>query len=171
MLKKILFFVLILLAIIIAAYVIVFKPYVKREYQRTSNEPTKIIAEYVNVTGDPLCTKFYLVEDGQLTGKGVFPKLPTDLADPHNKGLKDGDRISLTGYTYHWVTKNLITNNSTVRPVYMIDVLAWELITSSNASKSSTAFQSSIEDHSPENFMGENYTDCIEWGPNQLRNI
>jgi len=121
---------------------------------RIADTPTSMTAEYYTVTGDPLCTKFYKVENGKITNKGVIPNMPHDVPDPHTLNIfKDGDRITLTGFTYEWSETNRITNKTTKHMIDMIDVISWQY-------PDSIKYESTTSDLSPKSFKHENYTDC-----------
>jgi len=121
---------------------------------RIGDTPSTITAEYYNVTCNPLCTKFYKVEDGKATNRGVFPNMPSDIPDPHTLSIfEGGDRITLTGFTYEWTETNLITNNTKKRVIDMIDVISWQY-------SDSIKYDSTTSDQNPKSFKHENYTDC-----------
>jgi len=139
---------------IITIIVLLLQPYMKYSYVRTSNTPTTIIAEFYTVTDDALCTQFYKIEEGKLTNKGIFPNMPNDIPDPHlSTEFKDGDRISLTGFSYEWWATNILTGRIQKRSINMIDVISWE-------SSNSTFFKSENLDLSPTTFKHENYVNC-----------
>ena len=139
---------------IIILYVWLLKPYMHYDYMRISDTPTTIIAEYYTVTGEPLCTKFYKIENGKLTTKGISPNMPFDIPDPHSlTEFKDGDRITLTGFTYEWWATNLITNNIQKRDINMIDVITMQV-------SDSVIYKTKALDKSPKAFKHENYTNC-----------
>ena len=151
MIMKFLFIIIICL---VAGFIWLLQPYMQREYVRISNSLTTIEAEYITVTGDPLCTNFYRVEGGKISNNGIFPNMPEDIPDPHSlTEFKDGDRVKLTGFLYQWRETNLITGAVSTRQINMIDVLGWQSSASAN-------YQSKQADTSPGAFRHENYTNC-----------
>lgn len=139
----------------LTVYVMLAKPYIEGKYVRLSDTPADIFTSYNNVTGAPLCTKFYEVIDGKLTDYGVFPNLAKDLPDPHkfNVGLKEGDIVIFTGYLYQWQEMNLLTKEKSVRKVNLMDVIAWNVLEGKN-------YQTEITNHQASQFKGNNYISC-----------
>lgn len=61
--KKIILTLLIAFVIIlIAGYVVLFKPHMKYSFERIDSKPVTMQVEYLNAVGDPLCTKLYVKE-------------------------------------------------------------------------------------------------------------
>lgn len=135
-------------------YIWLFKPYMNYDHVRTSNTPNTIVAEYFTVTGEPLCTKFYKVEKGKLTTKGIIPNMPFDIPDPHSlTTFKDGDRITLTGFTYEWRATNMITNNIQKRAENIIDVITMQV-------SDTVIYKTKALDQTPKAFTNVNYINC-----------
>jgi len=126
------------------------------DYVRDSETPTTLVAEYYNVTDDALCTRFYEVESDEITNLGIYPRMPNDIPDPHSiSEFRDGDRISLTGYTYHWRETNIITGSIRVRKINRIDVISWK-------KGDGFSFLSQKPRASNTRFKSENYIGCRE---------
>jgi len=126
------------------------RPYMDYQSVRLNSEPIDVIAEYRSMTGDPLCTKLYDIS----SNKGIFPNVPGDVPDPHDIAvLKEGDRITLIGYSYEWQAKNLITGNIQKKPSEMIDVIAW-------SKAGDISFKTQLKNPTPQQFDRKNYSDC-----------
>jgi len=111
-------------------------------------------SEYYNVTGAPLCSKFYKVENGKITNNGIFPNMPIDIHDPHSfSDFKAGDRVTFTGFIYQWHSTNLITGESSQKIINMIDVISWN-------SGNSKTYTTNERDLNPSDFKQENYISC-----------
>jgi len=135
-------------------YILLFKPYMKYEYKRVGDIPETVESEYYNVTGEPLCSKFYKVENGKITNNGIFPNMPIDIPDPHSfSDFKAGDRVTFTGFIYQWHAINIFTGVSTQKVVNMIDVISWK-------SGDSKKYTSNETDFNPSGFKQENYISC-----------
>ena len=145
---------LMLFLLIASIYLYLFIPYKTYEYIRVSEFPVEIITKYINIQGDPLCTKLYEMDGNVQTNKGIFPNIPIDLLDPNNSdNLHDGDTVIVRGYLYQWQEINLITQEVTVRAVNVIDLIGWE--------SSGSGAHITKENHSSESFIGTNYTNCL----------
>ncbi len=152
--KAVIYIVGTLLIVISAAFVWLTTPYMSYETNRSTNEIVTITAEYLNITGDPLCSKLYEIIDGETSDKAIFPNMPKDIPDPHDMTvLKDGDRLKIRGYRYQWKARNLITGNIEARPAGMVDVVAWE-------GPDNLHFNSAFSDAPAGQFSRRNYTDC-----------
>jgi len=124
------------------------------DYKRMSDIPITIESEYFTITGEPLCTKFYKIENGKITNNGIFPNMPIDIPDPHLfSDFKEGDKVTFTGFIYQWHASNLITGKSTQKVVNMIDVISWK---ASNLN----SYTSKIIDLSASSFKQESYISC-----------
>jgi len=107
-----------IMLILSALYIWLFKPYMEYDYKRMSDIPIIIESEYFTITGEPLCTKFYKVENGKITNKGIFPNMPIDIPDPHIfSDFKEGDRVAFTGFIYQWHATNKITGESSQKGI------------------------------------------------------
>ena len=154
MVKKLSIVLFALACLVVAVFIALTKPYMEYGYGRVDNQPVTIEVEYINVTGDPLCTKLYKVINGEVSDEGIFPNIPSDIPDPHDVAeLTDGDRLSLTGYLYEWQEKNLITGNTQHRSVNQIDVISWQ-------QGNHLVYKSSLKGISGSQFSKRNYTDC-----------
>lgn len=135
-------------------YIWLFKSYMKYDYKRISEIPIAIETEYFNVTGEPLCTKFYKVENGKVSNKCIYPNMPIDIPDPHSfSDFKEGDKVTLTGFIYQWHATNLITGESSQKVINMIDVISWN-------SGNSKTYSTNETDLNPSDFKQENYISC-----------
>lgn len=134
MLKKIFItFSAVLLGLAILFYVFVMQPYIVLEEVRVSDKPETVAAVYVNITGEPYCTKLYRVASnkGKKTAdmnKPLFPALPVDIPAPDDDSHAYHDNVFiLIGFSYKIVVKNLITGDEKARRSPRFDVTAWKL--------------------------------------------
>lgn len=130
--KKLLLKIALILSLIIGGgYLILMKPYESLHQVRRDGPPVTLLAEYVNVTGDPNCTKLYVAspDSGSSTQHAVFPAFPVDLPVPDD-GIYayHGNQFELTGFQYEWVLRNGITGSEQRMPSRRIDVIHWELL-------------------------------------------
>lgn len=154
MLDTVIYTVGILLIVVSAAFIWLTKPYMSYETTRSTNEIVTITAEYVNDTGEPLCSKLYEIAGGVTSGKAIIPNMPKDVPDPHDwAALEDGDFLTIYGYRYQWKARNIITGGVETRPVGMVDVVAWE-------GPHNLLFKSELPDAPANQFNRRNYTDC-----------
>jgi hypothetical protein len=173
----------ILLAAIVAAYVFLFRPHVDFKEARASDQVEEIIAVYVGVTGDPLCANLYKLkrmDDGKpVAGKDpLFLALPEGVLSPEAGNLAYSDNVFvLTGYEYKYESKNRITGEIETTPSHRFDVLSWKVVapykkwkdsdptdkTMAEAVTSSepVAYEFNSADHSPNQFVADNYVDCL----------
>lgn len=130
------------------------KPHMSYVSTRATDSPVQVEVEYVNVTGDALCSKLYQLVDDEATDKAVFPNVPDDIPDPHDvDDLADGDRLTIEGFPYEWSAINRVTGTTTTKATGMVDVIAWE-------GPDGLAFRSKLQADSGEIFDRRNYTDC-----------
>ncbi len=151
--KRLFYFVLVVVFFAAAAFAIwLFVPFTISEYVRVSEMPRQIRAQYIDIQGDPLCTKLYLIDESGQVGHGIFPRVANDIPDPNKMpSLQNGDQITLEGYFYEWKKTNKITGNIITKPVYQIDVISWS---------DSYANHYKSAERNPDKFSAENYTDC-----------
>lgn len=129
-----------------------FVPYKSYEYIRSSDTPEVVHALYIDIQGDPLCTKIYLVGKNGEPIAGIFPRTAKDLPDPNRTThLKDGDELLLEGFRYDWRMKNKITGTVVTKPIHQMDLTAW----SDNHGNRYSSEARDIDE-----FSGDNYTDC-----------
>jgi len=137
-------------------FLLLLKPYKKYDLVRNKNTDT-LIVEYQNYTGDPICTKLYLVDNGTTSAIGILPHLPNDLIDPHSTDLSEGDKIELYGFRYAWEEKNLITGKVVKKRSGRFDLISWKKISGESNNRLHTTLKKNIDKISFEN---KNYTDC-----------
>ena len=137
--------------LVIAAAIWLIAPFSRYEYIRSSSQTEVLQAQFVNLQGDPLCTKIYLIDKSGKVGHGIIPRVPSDIPDPNKYSLKNGDKIILEGFLYTWTKTNTLTGAVTTKPSYRLDVLSWR-------DDAGNTYRSSQKDESA--FKGENYTDC-----------
>jgi len=132
MIKKILFVLILITIFIILVYIYFAKPYETFSENRESVDPVVITVEFVNVTGDPNCTKLYIKEPelGATKGLAVFPAIPDSIPSPDEGDYAyAGNVFKLTGYTYEWVFHNSITGAEYSKRSERFDVAKWEIMT------------------------------------------
>lgn len=164
-------------------YLFLFQPHITFKEVRISSKPDEIVAVYVNITGNPSCAKLYRLERME-NGKPVasddpiFLTMPKDLPSPEDGKLACTDNVfHMKGYGYQFEQHNKLTGHSRITPSNRFDVVAWEVITpykirkdsvsASNASievmTATTPVQYQLEqtDHHPDQFVKDNYVDCL----------
>ena len=151
MIKKLaLAFVFIIVSIILTFFYLL-DFHLEAEHIRLNDKIVTIQAVYLNMTGDPICTKIYREDNGA----GVVTNIPTDVPNPNYSGeLINNDKLYLKGYMYKWQETNIITGNIIEeRDINVIDVIEWGV---NNKTQHKTEMKSFYEG----NFVSDNYTDC-----------
>lgn len=174
---------LIILALLIAGYLYLFQPHITFEEVRVSNQPGNVTAVFVNVTGDPLCAKLYKLDHMDnhkpvASKDPLFIALPNLAPSPVRGNLGYADNIySLKGYNYQYVTRNRLAGTTKTRPSHRFDVIKWEIVTpykkwkdsgpegktmaKAVISSESVAYEFNSTDHSRNQFVSDNYVDCL----------
>lgn len=177
--KKFLITLLIFLAAIISGFVYLVKPYETFEERRLGSHQIKVIANYVNVTGDPNCTKLYVTspEPSDEPGKAIFPAVPEAIPSPDDgEYAYHGNRFELTGFPYEWVYRNIITGAERRVNSQRFDVVKWKIIVPYTvwSDKQSgdggplneirsmpLVYEYTDDDYSPNKFRMDNYINCL----------
>lgn len=160
-------------------FVYLWAPYVAVEELRLGQTPQAMTLEYVNVTGEPGCTKFYRVShDAVDDSQPVFPAHTADMP-ALDEGVYSyhGNRFLITGYPYQYVRKNWLTGVVTTRESHRFDVISWRIETPYTVwsgkddaegttlseirteKREYAVFQSQL---AAENFHSDNYIDCMK---------
>lgn len=155
------------------------KPYEVLQEKRVATGQVKILTEYVNVTGDPNCTKLYLLESepNKQHGLAIFPAVPITIPPPDDGDYAyAGNIFKLTGYPYEWVYRNSITGDERRERSQRFDVVKWEIIVpytvwskrQGEDDESLTeerslplTFELKTDDLLPHSFKMVNYIDCL----------
>lgn len=168
---------------IIFVYIYYAKPYETFYEDRGSVDPVVITVEFVNVAGNPNCTKLYIkVPELSVTkGLAVFPSIPDSIpSSDEGDYAYAGNVFKLTGYTYEWVFHNLITGAEYSKRSERFDVIKWEIITPYtvwsnrqgidgeplNQTIMTPLVYEAVEDNMrPEKFKMSNYINCLVVSP------
>ncbi|MCP4342865.1 MAG: hypothetical protein GY799_29280 [Desulfobulbaceae bacterium] len=151
MIKKIALAFVFIIASIVLAFCYLLEMHMDGKHIRLNDNIVTIQAVYLNMTGDPKCTKIYREDNGA----AIFTNIPADLPNPNcSDELVNNDKLYLKGYMYKWQKINKITRNIVdERDINVIDVIEWGV---NNKTKHKTAMKSFDES----NFVSDNYTDC-----------
>ena len=175
--------VLIIIAAVVAGYFYLFQPHITFKEVRVSNEPEKVKAVFVNVTGDPLCAKLYKLErmDNDkpvASNEPLFLALANDIPSPEDGKLAYTDNIFiLKGYSYRFEEHNKLTQSTKTSPSHRFDVITWEVVPPYKQWKEGTpsgdamveaetatepvSHRLSKTDDNPTQFVKGNYVDCL----------
>ena len=163
----------------IVAMIIVLKPYETFQERRVGTSQIQILVEYVNVTGDPGCTKLYLLKSKSTkkSDLAIFPAVPKIIQSPDDgEYAYDGNNFKLTGYPYEWVFHNLITGEERSLRSPRFDVVKWEInvpytVWSEEQGEDGEpltekrslplTFEFKMDDQVPVIFKMNNYVDCL----------
>lgn len=173
----------IIVVAILAGYFYLFKPQMTFEEVRASDKPEEVKAVFVNVTGDPLCAKLYVLDHMDndkpvASNEPLFLALPNGMPSPEDSNLAYTDNIFiLKGYRYQFEERNKLTKNTQTSASHRFDVISWEIVPPYTKWKSGSSsgndmvetekatepvsHQFSNQDNSPNLFTKGNYVDCL----------
>jgi len=167
---------------IVVGYFYFFQPHITFEEVRVTYEPEEIKTVYVNVTGDPLCAKLYILDHMEnnkpvASKEPLFLAMPMGVSSPEDGSLAYSDNIFVfKGYRYQLKENNKLTNDSRDLYSHRFDVIAWYVITpykkwnvKTNAEEINepeiimepVSYKLDNKHHNSSQFVKGNYVDCL----------
>ena len=124
-----------IVVVITVGYFYFFQPHITYKEVRVTYESEEIKAVYVNVTGDPLCAKLYILDHMEnnkpvASKEPLFLAMPMGIPSPEDGGLAYSNNIFVfKGYRYQLKENNKLTNSSEELNSHRFDVIAWSVVT------------------------------------------
>lgn len=166
----------------IVGSIYLFQPHIEFKEVRISTKPVEIEAIYVNLTGEPLCAKLYVVNHmgnkPAASKEPLFLAMPKDIPSPNDGYLAHSEnRFILKGYLYQFVKTNKLTNSLEEIPSHRFDVVSWKVISpyhkwrpetdrigevrQSQITSDPVSYKLNSSDHNSDYFIKRNYVDCL----------